>query len=241
MHTITTILRMVVRRSMANRRLLATVVVGIVMSSALMSSVVLYSDAIRDLGLRYALRNADPLDRNIRIVASARPGVAEYETRRETIDRILEDYAGSVLSETVHYGRSATFYLAEPGQAVPEDDGRPRAHFQFADRLESEIRLVEGREPAAPGGDSPPRVEVLLGKEAADSLDVQLGDSFDLHPFWREDVEPVVVTVVGFIEPRDYEDPYWFGKTDRFVMESANWETYPFWVPEEVVTGTVAD
>lgn len=240
MHTVTTILRMVVRRSMANRRLLATVVVGIVMSSALMSSVVLYSDAIRDLGLRYALRNADPLDRNIRIVASARPGVAEYEGRRETIDRVLNQHAGGVLDEVVHYGRSATFYLAQPGGTVPEEESRPRAHFQFADRLDSEVTLVEGRQPAAPGGATPPLIEVLLGKDAAELLDVQLGDTFDLHPFWRQDLEPVAVTIVGFIEPRDYGDPYWFGRTDRFIVESANWDTYAFWVPEAFVNDTLA-
>jgi ABC-type lipoprotein release transport system permease subunit len=240
MHTITTILRMVVRRGMANRRLLATVVVGIVMSSALMSSVVLYSDAIRDLGLRYALRNADPLERNIRVVASARPGVAEYESRRENIDRVLEQHAGSVLDETVHYGRSATFYLAEPGGEVPQEETRPRAHFQFADRLNSEIELVDGREPAAPSGSSPPLIEVMLGKEAAEKLGVSLGDTFDLHPFWRQDMKPVPVTVVGFIEPRDYDDSYWFGRKDRFLVDSANWQTYAFWVPEAVVTDTVA-
>ena len=144
MQTIATILRMVVRRSLANRRLLATVVVGIVMSASLMSSVILYSDAIRDLGLRYALRTADPLERNIRIVASGRPGVTEYDARRETIDRVLAQHSSGVVGEVVHYGRAATFYLAEPGQSVPEDDGRPRSHFQFADRLDSEIELVDG-------------------------------------------------------------------------------------------------
>ena len=109
MHTTAAILRMVIRRSLANRRLLATVIVGVVMSAALMSSVVLYSDAIRDLGLRYALRTADPLERNIRVVASGRPGVQDYADRRETIDRIIRQHTGVALDELVHYGRSAAF------------------------------------------------------------------------------------------------------------------------------------
>ncbi len=234
MHTATTILRMVIRRSLANRRLLATVVVGVVMSAALMSSVILYSDAIRDLGLRHALRTADPLERNIRVVISGRPGVSEYPLRRETVDRLLRQHTGPALGEIVHYGRSATFYLTPPGEAVPKDDNRPRAHFQFADRLDSETRLVEGRQPAAPSG-TPPRVEVAIGKAAAEQLGVKLGDTFELHPFWREDVAPVTVTVVGFLEPRDIEDPYWYGRTDRFIVDTTSWKTYPFWVPEAVV------
>ncbi|MGE0600460.1 MAG: FtsX-like permease family protein [Dehalococcoidia bacterium] len=231
---------MVIRRSLANRRLLATVVVGVVMSAALMSSVILYSDAIRDLGLRYALRTSDPVERNVRIVASGRPSVPEYDRRRETIDSTLDRKIGGNLDDVVHYGRSATFYLAAPGEPVPEDENRPRAHFQFVDDFDKQVSLVEGRQPAAPTGDAPPHIEVLLGKEAAGELGVSLGDTFELHPFWRQDLPPVPVTVVGFVEPKDYSDPFWFGKTDRFTYPKGNWVTYPFWVPEDVMNKTIA-
>ncbi|MCL4243254.1 MAG: hypothetical protein KJ048_18035, partial [Dehalococcoidia bacterium] len=208
---------MVIRRSLANRRLLSTVVVGVVMSAALMSSVVLYSDAIRDLGLRYTLRNADPLERNIRVIISGRPAVPDYQIRRETVERTLDGHAGDVLGERIHYGRSATFYLTEAGAPVPADEGRPRAHFQFADGLDEHTRLVEGRLPGAPRFTTRPEIEVLIGQEAAAQLGLATGDTFDLHPFWREDVEPVAVTIVGLLAPNDLSEPYWFGKTDRFV------------------------
>ena len=107
MHTIAAILVMVVRRSLANRRLLATVIVGVIMSAALMSSVVLYSDAIRDLGLSYALKNADPVARSIRTVTSGRPAASDYVSRRHTTDRVMRQHAGAALGEIVHYGRSA--------------------------------------------------------------------------------------------------------------------------------------
>lgn len=240
MRTAATILRMVIRRSLANRRLLSTVVVGVVMSAALMSSVVLYSDAIRDLGLRHALKTADPLERNIRVIISGRPGVPDYQIRRDTVERVMDAHAGDILGERIHYGRSATFYLTEPGQPVPVDEGRPRAHFQFADEYEKHTRLVEGRMPGPPRSTTRPEVEVLIGKDAAGQLGVALGDTFDLHPFWREDVEPVSVTVVGFLEATDPGEVYWFGKTDRFISDTASWPTYPFWVPEATVVETVA-
>jgi hypothetical protein len=40
---------------MGNRRLLATVFVGVVLAAALLASVSIYADAIRDLGLSHAL------------------------------------------------------------------------------------------------------------------------------------------------------------------------------------------
>ncbi len=240
MRTAVTILRMVVRRSLANRRLLSTVVVGVVMAAALMASVVLYSDAIRDLGLRHTLEKADPLDRNIRVMMSGRPALPDYQAKRDTVERTLDSHAGEVIGERVHYGRSATFYLAAPGEPAPEEESRPRAHFQFADELEKHTRLVAGRLPGEPAEDGRPVIEVLIGQAAAAQLGLQLGDRFDLHPFWREDLAPVGVTIVGFIEPNDITEPYWFGKTDRFVYESTSWQTYPFWVPEATVDGALA-
>jgi len=48
------------------------------------------------------------------------------------------------------------------------------------------------------------------------------------------------VTVVGLLEPNDLSEPYWFGRTDRFVNDTTSWDTYPFWVPEATVVETLA-
>ena len=44
------------RRMLGNWRLLSSVVVGTVVAAAILSATAIYADAIRDLGLRYALR-----------------------------------------------------------------------------------------------------------------------------------------------------------------------------------------
>ncbi len=237
-----TVLRMVVRRSIANRRLLATVIVGVIMSAALMSSVVMYSDAIRDLGLQHALRTTDPLKLDIRVLWSARPGLADYQRAKQKSGDVLDAQTGGVVRETIHYGRSATFYLTPPGGTVPKEESRPRAHFQFADRLDEHTTVVDGKRPAtgapaAPG--APPTVEVAIGKAAADQLGVKLGDTFDVHPFWKPDVEAVHLVLVGIIEAKDPTEEYWFGKTDRFSLETSGWSTYPFFVSEDTVTRTL--
>src|SRR5690606_29038003 len=103
--------------------------------------------------------------------------------KRENTDRILREYLGGVIGETVHIARSATFYLAEPGRPYPQADDRPRANFLFADRFMDKVELVDGREPEPFAGPGRPAMEVLMGDEAAAKLGVQLGDSFDLHPF----------------------------------------------------------
>src|SRR5690606_35793344 len=123
--------------SMGNRRLLATVVVGVVLSAALMASVALYSDAIRDLGLKHQLAEQPPRSLDIEIVSSnhaAEPGL--YNDRRDITDDLLDRDAGAIVDEVVRYGRTDTFFLTAPGDQVDrEDQQRPRANFQFYEDL----------------------------------------------------------------------------------------------------------
>jgi hypothetical protein len=238
------VVRIVAQRAMGNRRLLATVTVGVVLSAGLMSSVAIYSDAIRDLGLKHALEQEDPLAVDIRIFSSSASLDPElYTIRSETIDRLLEREAGPILDDVVHIGRTDTFFLTAPGGAVPEDDDRPRSNFLFMDDLADHVRLVEGAAPAlpaTPAGQAAPFLEVWIGASAARQHGVSVGDEFDLHPFWRLDAAPVMIRVVGIIEPIDLADPFWFGQ-DRFQVTTTSWPSYPFWVEEEAVTGILVE
>ncbi|GIW13963.1 MAG: hypothetical protein KatS3mg062_1402 [Tepidiforma sp.] len=240
MRTAFVVLSMVLRRLAANRRLAATAAVGVVTASALMASVVLYSDAVRDLGLRHELRTAEPQERNVRVVISGRPALDDYRQRRAEVDGLLARYLGGVTESVARFGRTATFYVTAPGATVPDDPERPRGHFQFADDLLEHVSVVDGSWPL-PAADAAGGREVgaAIGKEAADRFGVQVGDAFDLHPFWRADVAPVRVVVTAIIAPKDPAEPYWGGRTDRFALDTS-WATYPFWVDEATVREAVS-
>lgn len=243
------VLRIVAQRSLGNRRLLATVVLGVVFSAALASAVAIYSDAIRDLGLSYALRNQPITQLDIQVSSSSHPARrADYEARQDRTLRLLRGYAGDVTRETVRHGYSATFFLTPPDQPVPQDQNRPRAFFQFFERLPDHTRVTEGKRPGPatrPPAGQRPEIEVLLGKETAERLGVQVGQSFDMHPFWKPEVRPVRITVAGLVEPNDPNEEYWLGRTDRFSVTSTSWPTYPFFTDAatmiEVLAGYLPD
>jgi ABC-type lipoprotein release transport system permease subunit len=239
------VLRIVIQRSLGNWRLLATVVAGVILSSALMASVALYSDAIRDLGLKYALRQEDPLALDLRIFSSSQPfRRQEYALRRERTNDLIDRYAGDIVEDRLRYGRSATWFLTPSGTPLSEDQNRPRSHFQFQDELPDHVRVVEGRLPRtaeAPRDQrTPPTVEVAIGVESAQRLGVRVGQGFDLYSYWAPEQPPLKVTVTGLIEPNDIEEPYWFGKTDRFSITNTSWPTYPFWTDERTLVEAVA-
>lgn len=244
MNTLFSVLPIVFRRVGANIGLLTAIVVGAVLAAALMSTTSIYTDAIRDLGLSYALEQSGPDNNNILVRSTsqvARPDI--YGKNREFIESSTRQALGGLLEGQNWAGRSATFFPTPPGGRVSEDESRPRSHFQFVTGISQHIRIAEGRfpAPASRPGSGAPAVEVAIGAEAARRNAIKVGDIIDAHPFWRLDVEPVHVQVAGIIEPLDQSDPYWLGLRDLFDLPSGRWETYPFFVPEETFFQALAE
>lgn len=236
--------RLVLRRALANMRLLATVILGVLLACALLASVAIYSDAIRDLGLTYALRQEPDQSLDFRILSSSQSAdPALYAPRKETIDELVDRQAGDVLSAVVHYGRSDTFFPSEVGSLPNYDDpDRARAHFQFSDDLADHVDVVDGEPfgPEASPGEESLALTAWIGADAAEALGIAVGDTFDLHPFWRQDLRPVTVTIAGLLEPKNPDDRYWYEIQDRFLVEDTTWPTWPLWIDEETLIGPMA-
>lgn len=242
MTSVLSILPIVVRRFAANARLLAAVLIGAVLAAALLSTTSIYTGAIRDLGLTFALRESGPINNDISVRSSSQTSENDvYLTSRQFIGDTAESTIGDLIVGTNFMGRSATFFPAPPGERFREDTGRPRAHIQFLSQLDEHIRVVEGRMPesAAAGDGSAPSVEVAVGAETAQRIGIAIGDSFDLFAFWDLDVAPIRVTVVGVIEPIDPDELYWRGIDTIFSYFASGWETMPFFVTEETFFGAI--
>ena len=237
MNSLLSVIPIVARRVGANARLLIAVIVGAILAAALMSTTAIYTDAIRDLGLTYAIRQAGIEKVNISVTSSSHLSLEEaYRADQETIESAAKKSIGSLLSRPITaMGRSETFYPTPPGQPVAEAEDRPRANFQFVTNIEEEIKTAEGRLPAdaAFAQGQSLNVQVALGGETARRLGVGVGDRFDLHPFRDPTREPVHITVVGIIDPKDADDVFWFGADDLFSYPREGFETLLFFVTEK--------
>jgi ABC-type antimicrobial peptide transport system permease subunit len=238
------VIPIVVRRIRANARLLLAVVIGAVLAAAIMSTTEIYTDAIRDLGLKYALneRGQDAVNYTLRSTSQA--STADVFQRNQTfIQNAADNYLGGIRKgDFTWIGRSATFYPTAPGQPFDEEDsGRPRSHFNFVAGLEEHIDVVEGRLPDdLSSASGVPNIEVAIGAETAERLGINPGREFDLHPFWNDEVEPVRVTVVGIVEPTDPDEEFWVNQDDLFSFKSSSWDTIPFLISQETFFGGLA-
>ena len=70
--------RLVLKRSAAHWKLLTPVVAGVLLAVSLMTSGVIYSDALEELGLRYALNQMDQEELHFEFYSNYNRGGREY-------------------------------------------------------------------------------------------------------------------------------------------------------------------
>ena len=230
------------RRMLGNWRLLSSVVVGTVIAATILSATAIYSDAIRDLGLDFALDQQRPAELDVKILQST-VGVdrVQYQRSRDRVDSAVASALGASSAGLVRMGTSATFYPTPPGEAVSERDDRPRAVLRFRSEIEDHIEVVLGEFPRpVPEADDGP-IAVAVGLETATRNGIEIGSSFDIHPFWDPEADPVAVVVVGIIEAVDPHSRYW-GVNDQVIdRRTRNWETLAMIVPETTFFGAMTE
>ena len=236
---------MAVRRMRGNWRLLTSVAVGTVVAAAVLSSTAIYADAIRDLGLDFALSQERPADLELDVLQSTqRVERGQYRRSRDRVDGAVARALAAASGGLVRMGTSSTFYATAPGEAVPERDDRPRANLRFRSELEDRVRVVRGEFPRPlPEADGGP-VPVAIGLETATRNGIELGQRFELHPFWDEEAEPLSVEVVGIIEATAPGNRYWSGSDESDAIidrRTPNWETLAMIVPETTFFGSMVE
>ena len=224
-----------------NWRLLSSVVLGTMIAGAILSATVIYSDAIRDLGLDFALERREPTKLDVWVSRSTQTvNSPSYQRSEESVNRAVTSALRGTFVGLVRAGSSATFYPVTPGR-VPnlDDDTRPRSNLLFRSDIEPHIRIVEGTlpDPVPPDYDQP--VPTAIGLHTAELNGLGLGDTFDLFPFWDDEAAPLAVTIVGIVEPLDINDRYWSGESNAIDAPSRSWETFLFHVPESTFFGLV--
>ena len=236
---------MVARRSLANWKLLSSVVVGVVLASTIMAGTVIYFDSLRNLALEAELERRDPLDLDILMKTTKGPTTPqEYAAVRDVIEGEYGRRLGWLFDHVDRGGKSATFFLTEPGNEQAAGEDNARGFFWFLDGIESHVTVLPGGSlpTATPqmGGDARPLViEALIPQEAAVLFDVGVGDRMSAVPHWV-DVTPYASVVISGIYVRTDPDlPIW-RLYDRLLdsFASGSFRSMPFLLSEKsLLTG----
>ena len=238
----------VARRTLANWKLMSTVVVGVLLASTIMAGTVIYFDALRELALKNALNKLSVNDTNITLKSDRGP--TRYAERDKVVgetEREINDRVSWMLRDQTTGVKTATFFLSDVGQEAAADTDNPRAFFGHLPRLYDHITLQPGgRLPGdgyvnAPGED--PTVEAIVPLEAANDLGVGVGDRLAAVPYWSDTSPFIHVVITGTFTRDQPDDEFWYLNDKIFNAATArSFQTLPFYLTErayyEVLGGT---
>jgi hypothetical protein len=184
-----------------NWRLLTSIVIGTILAAAILSATAIYSDAIRDLGLDFAIEKEDIRDLDLVVLQSNIPvEAARYEraqARQSTRIFTASDQSYSTVSRGA---RSATYFATKNDEVfVVGDSSFPRANFMWRSDLKDHIRIVEGTWPASQPSGSAEQVNVVIGKKTAIEQGFSVGQELEVYPFWEKEPVAVPVVIIGML------------------------------------------
>lgn len=230
------IIRLGMRRVLSAPRLSAVLLIGSLLAVALAASAPIFIEAVRDLGLRQILRDAEPSDLDLRFLQT---GLAADRTAVEDVRGALSgeavDAASGLIVGQASALRSGGYIISADGQS---DDVRLHATFASQSDLERVAQVREGRLPQTARADG--AIEIALEQEQADAFGLRVGDRLSAQPFWLGAPSPSRAVVVGIFEPPAHLRD-WSTLDVGFLPLSARDSELRFWTAEADLLGRLAE
>ena len=215
------------KRIFAQQWLALALLLGLISSIVLVMSIPLYADAVYYRLLREELTatginatySRPPFAYMFRYLGSTY-GPQEWEDITQ-LDTYLTRQAASELGlphkKTIRYFKTDNFRLFPTDQVAYADTTDPLewVNLGFISGFEQAINIIEGRFPAVSPSDSEEAIEVLVSRELADELGLQVGEQYMLFRRIRAQngdsqryQTPVLIS--GVWEPADLSSDVWF-------------------------------
>ena len=230
--------QMVAKRLLAHWRSLSSIVLGVLMATAIMSGAVVYFDALKELALKSTLSQYSAAQLDILVRGDRGPTSREEFARVDTVTQgAIDEYLDWMLTDRIAAGKSPTFFLTQPGDENEAGNDNARSYFAFFPRFQEKdryITILEGKLPSEERLSGPGELlvlEAIIPSEAAQLFQVGVGDTVSAVPHW-DDVTPFVTVVIsGVFTRNDPDDEMW--ALEREVINAAtgpSFRTVPFYI-----------
>jgi len=225
-----------IRRITSAPRLSAVLLIGALLAVGLASSAPIFIEAVRDLGLRQTLADADPASLDLRVVRSNVSANQESVGAVETVIRTEADAAVGAFS----VGRMSA--IRTGGYILRSDDqpfnppNPPHATFVAQNDLDEAAQLLGGRLPAVAEG----AIEVVVESQQAARFGLDVGEERLAQPFWLGSQHETRVRIVGLVEP-SVDERRWSTLDPIYLPVAARDSELRFWTTRESILGILAE
>lgn len=234
--------RQTARRSLAQWKLLSSVVLGVLLASAVMAGTVVYFDALRELALDRTLQEQPAFETNILLWTSRAPANDwEYQRVVSAIDGQIDRNLAWITEDRMYGVRGMTFFPVAPGEEELAGEDNSRAYFVHLPRLPEHATVMDGgrlpAEPEAGTAEGPLSLEVLIPLKAANRFGLVVGDTVVAVPPQSARASSVTVKIVGILESNDPTDAFWqLDLSLRPIADDSDFQNLPMYVSRKAIT-----
>lgn len=230
----------VAKRSLSHWRLLSSVVLGVLLASAIMAGTVIYYDALREVALEKTLGRFSTTELDILMLGQRGPTTADqYDRVKSVVYDQIDQHVDWLMRDKFRAGKTPTFFLTTPGNEGAAGKDNARTYFAFLPGLAEHTNILPGgalpRDELLNAPGDPPEVEVLVPVETAQESGVSVGDRLNAVLPWTDRFPYVTARVSGVFErtlPVDEE----FWDLEQSVLSAATGPTFrtvPFYLSEK--------
>ena len=261
-------IQLMLKRTIANWRLLSAVIIGSILAGTIMSATVVYFESLRDIALQKELADQIPADLDMLIEADQTPvNLQTHANLTSSMEALLLARVGKFTTDYTRAMRSWTFFVDEPPELVPigecpcrptvaepdafTNDDEPliecdcrRIQCLTAPDEPHTINVVAGRYPeleTQPSTGSDLTIEALLDEDAAENFGLEIGDVIPARPHWDEENINVNIRLSGLYRKAHPEAPQWRIFDQAFGSRSNTLQFAQFVVPQQTMLETLGE
>ncbi|MCA9929845.1 MAG: hypothetical protein KC419_15280, partial [Anaerolineales bacterium] len=234
-------LSLIRRRASRHWQILLTLSLGVILSTALLSSAPLLVNTVVEFGLRRTLLSANPEETNLRLTVSGfiSSDPADYAALNEQIQVLAQTYFGSHLAQAISTGDSYRLFPWQEGQ--PRETEQVRiAFYDTAQGMDPHLTFAAGGWPLPDSSltitaDNRYLIPALVTTEMAAAYELSIGELLPISLNNSSAVPDAWIQVAGIVQPTDFREPYWMGAQSPLrVKNDADWTAiYRVLVPAE--------
>ncbi len=228
--------QIVAKRSITNWRLLSTILIGIIVAVALLSSAPLYANAINDLGLKNSLQSRAIELLDLQVYAPNYFIIYdEYISATDLITRQVSKNLRQIVRQEETWIQTQTFDAFYTDRPTPRGPFQPTGYFHVFSNLDQHINIIDGKLAQSPHPnltqeeiDAPDfAIEGMIGSETAEIFGVKVGDRLIFRSGSGETAEDIIIELSAIIDPVDPEEEFWFLNTQVFTLPLIDEEGNP--------------
>ncbi|MFN2198731.1 MAG: FtsX-like permease family protein [Anaerolineales bacterium] len=227
---------LLLRRSSRYWQILLTLLLGVLLSAALLASGPLLIQTVLDAALPYALRGEDGLDGNVQLSLSHAAEAETYATYRQGIEELAARHLQAVDTRLVGGGASAYLYPWIGGQLLRDQ----RVNLAFYDAAPGELAIVQGEWPETPA--VPDEIPVAVGEGFAQAYGLQIGARLPVSLRNADEAPQAELVITAIVRPSDPLAAQWSGIFNPLREKTFAPYTlqYSVLVPQETFFSTAA-